>query len=368
MNISHTQHEAGTACTVKVNIERGDYAPQAEKRLREQRAKANMPGFRKGMVPLELVRKMYAPAIELDVVQDILGQELHKYLQEQGIKPLGDPIPAETGEADVRQEDGGFAFVFDVALTPQLSFVLDKGTSIPYYKRELSEEFLEEQIGLLRKLFAPREKKEEKEEKGETAEDKAVQAEGEPVEVDQAELNQEFFDRMFGEGAVSDEAGFREKMRERIAESLDMEPDYRFLSDVRREIVRQLGDVPLADDVLKRWLVGMRKEDAEAIEKDYPSVREDIVRQLVEAELHNRASIQVTPEEVIRQLERTSALTFAQATGCYVPPRFFVQQCTMGAMNRKEDIQRMTEVASERLLIQWLKEQITVEVREEPAK
>ncbi|MDR2791212.1 MAG: trigger factor family protein [Tannerellaceae bacterium] len=363
MKITHTQNEAATACTVTVEVERGDYAPEAEKRLREQRAKANTPGFRKGMVPLELVRRMYAPAIELDVVQGILGQELYKYLQEQGIKSLGDPTPANE---DPKREDGGFTFVFDVVLSPSLSFRLDKGVSVPYYKREVSETFVDEQIGLLRRLFAERKEKEgEGEGDGKGSAGEAGEEE-KPAEVAQAELNQAFFDRIFGAEAVSDEEGFRAKVRERLAEAFETEPDYRFLSDLRRQVIEEMGHVPLADDLLKRRLTDVRKtEKSGTAEEEYPSVREDIVRQLVDAELYHRAGITTPPEEIIRQAERTSVIFFAQSTGCYLPPLSLVQQYAQGVLTNKENIERMTELAADRLLIAWLKEQVTVEMREE---
>jgi hypothetical protein len=353
MNISHTQNEAATACLIKVKIESPDYAPQVEKKLREQRAKLQLPGFRKGMVPMEVARKMYGSAIRLDVVREILGSELYKYMQEQGIKALGDPVPNEE-EVGETHDDEVFEFALDVALTPTLSVTPDKTFTVPYYRKEISPELLDKQIELLRNLFAPKEK--------------SLEGEIEPLPEEKplAELNQDFFDRVFGEGKISDEEGLRVKVRETLVEVFSMEPDYRFLSDMRRKILDKNGDIPLADDVLKRWLVAVKEKTPESVEKDYPAIKEDIVLQIIDAFLYSQAALEVKPEDVIRQAEQASRLSFAQTTGCYVPPLFFVQQYAQEILNRKENVQRITELATEHLLIQWLKEQVTLDFRNEP--
>ncbi|MDR3137567.1 MAG: trigger factor family protein [Tannerellaceae bacterium] len=353
MNISHTQNEAATACLIKVKIESPDYAPQMEKKLREQRAKLQLPGFRKGMVPLEVARKMYGSAIRLDVVHEKLGSELYKYMQDQGIKALGDPVPNEK-EVGETHDNEVFEFVFDVALTPTLSVTPDKTFTIPYHRKNVSSELLDKQIELLHNLFAPQEKT-------------SVPAEGDPAEEKSlVEMNQDFFDRVFGKDMVSDEEGFRAKVHETIAEAFSMEPDYRFLSDVRRQILNKHGDIPLADDVIKRWLVAVKEKTPETVEKDYPTIREDIVSQIIDSALYNQAAIEVKPEDVIRQAEQASRLSFAQTTGCFVPPLFFIQQYAQGVLNRKENVQRITELATEHLLIQWLKEQVTLDFQDEP--
>jgi hypothetical protein len=355
MNISHTQNEAATACFIKVKIESPDYTPQVEKKLREQRAKLQLPGFRKGMVPLEVARKMYAPAIRLDVIREILGSVLYKYMQEQGIKPLGDPIPNEK-ETDENADSEVLDFAFDVALTPTISVIPDKTFTVPYHRKDVSLELLDKQIELLRSLFASQEANPVPVE-----EEKPVKEE-KPL----AEMNRDFFDNIFGEGIVSDEEGFRAKVCETLIETFGMEPDYRFLSDVRRQILDKNGEILLADDVLKRWLVASQEKTSETIEKDYPSIREEFILRIIDSALYNQAALEVKPEAVIRQAEQASRFSFAQTTGCYVPPLFFVRQYTQGLLKHKENVQRITELATEHLLIQWLKEQVTLDFRDEP--
>ncbi|MDR3127255.1 MAG: trigger factor family protein [Tannerellaceae bacterium] len=364
MKISHTQNEAATACLIKVKIESPDYTSQVEKKLREQRSKLQLPGFRKGMVPLEVARKMYAAAIRMDVVREILGSELYKYMQAQGIKPLGDPIPNEKEEEETNDNEE-FNFYLDVALTPALTVTPDKTFTVPYHRKDVNPELLDKQIELLRSLFAPQKKTSAAVEGDpDPVEEKADQL---PEEKPLAEMNQDFFNKVFGEGTVSDEEGFRTKVRETLAEMFSMDPDYRFLSDVRRQILDKHGDILLADDVIKRWLVAVKEKTPEAVEKDYPAIREDLIIQIVDSALYNQAALEVKPEDVIRQAEHASRVYFAQTTGCYVPPLFFIQQYTQGVLNHKENIQRITELATEHLLIKWLKEQVTLELRDEPA-
>src|ERR1035437_5574973 len=84
---------------VKITIEKQDYQVTVNETLKDYRKKANMPGFRKGMVPAGLIRKMYGKAALADEVNKILSRELTKYIADENLNILGEPLPSATEQA-----------------------------------------------------------------------------------------------------------------------------------------------------------------------------------------------------------------------------------------------------------------------------
>ena len=115
-------------CNDKVNglmtitVEAADYQEQVEKKLKDYRKKAQMPGFRPGMVPMGLIKKQYGTAVKVDEVNRLLGEKLYEYVHENKIQMLGEPLPNE--EKQQPQDlagDGPFTFVFDIAVAPEFT-------------------------------------------------------------------------------------------------------------------------------------------------------------------------------------------------------------------------------------------------------
>ena len=102
-----------------VKIEKADYQERVEKALKSFRKNAQMPGFRKGMVPASLVKKMYGKSALAEEVNKLLGESVYKYIEENKLNILGEPLPNEDKQPEVNfdtQED--FTFLFDIALAP----------------------------------------------------------------------------------------------------------------------------------------------------------------------------------------------------------------------------------------------------------
>lgn len=113
--------------SIKIEVAENDYAEKVTKQLKMYRAKANVPGFRKGMAPMSLIQRMYKSTVVAEVVQDLLGESLYKYIEDEKLEIVGSPLSNGEKTGDVDFENGkDFAFYFDAALMPQVNLAWDK--------------------------------------------------------------------------------------------------------------------------------------------------------------------------------------------------------------------------------------------------
>ena len=116
-----------------------DYAESRRKRLNDFRKKAEIKGFRKGMVPMSLVEKMYGQQALADSVNDVVAEALNNFIQENNLKVLGEPLPSEDNPQNEWVAGGDFTFKFDVAQNPEISFDLSKEDEVVYYTITVTE-------------------------------------------------------------------------------------------------------------------------------------------------------------------------------------------------------------------------------------
>ena len=139
-------------CADKVNglmtvtIEKADYEEKVQKTLKDYRKKANVPGFRPGMVPMGLIKKQYGTAIKVDEVNRLLGEKLYEYIRENKIQMLGEPLPSEKQVPQDLEGDGPFTFVFDIAVAPEFKAELTDKDKIDYYDITVDDNFIEQQV------------------------------------------------------------------------------------------------------------------------------------------------------------------------------------------------------------------------------
>lgn len=130
-----------------VKIEKADYQAQVEKSLKNFRQKAQMPGFRKGMVPMSLVKKMYEKQVIAEEVNKLLSDKIYAYIRENNINILGEPLPNEEKQAtidfDTMEE---FEFVFDIALAPEFKAEVSPKDEVNYYTIEVTDEMVDNQV------------------------------------------------------------------------------------------------------------------------------------------------------------------------------------------------------------------------------
>jgi trigger factor len=146
MNIVRNDIDAVNA-TVTVQVSKADYAEKVEKTLKEYKRKANVPGFRPGMVPVGLLKKMYGKSILAEEVNKVMSDAMNNYLKENNVNILGELLPNETDQKPIdfdTQED--FEFMFDMAVAPEFEVTLSQKDKIDYYDITVDDKMIEDQI------------------------------------------------------------------------------------------------------------------------------------------------------------------------------------------------------------------------------
>ena len=132
---------------VRIAIEKQDYEPTVNETLKDYRKKANMPGFRKGMVPAGLIKKMYGKAAVADEVNKLLSRELTKYIADENLNILGEPLPSLTEQAIIDFDSpADMEFAFDLGLSPEINIDLEKTGKLPYYEIIVDDQLIDNQI------------------------------------------------------------------------------------------------------------------------------------------------------------------------------------------------------------------------------
>lgn len=439
MNVSLINNDSVRGL-IKLEIVKSDYEAAVEKSLRSFRQKANVPGFRKGMVPMGMVKKMYGKQALLEEVNRLVSDNLFKYIRENNLNILGEPLASEAEPSALDfDKDEDFVFNFDVALAPEININMSKEDTLPYYEVKIDGDMLNKQVGAYTANFGTYEAGEEVEEKdlvkGTVAElengapkeggvvvenavlmpmyikDEAEKAkfigskvntvvvfnpnkayEGAEAEIasflhvekekvaeltgdfsfeikeisrhKNAELNQELFDKVFGESVVTSEEEFRNKIREALAEQFTPQCDFKFLSDAREVLVKKAGELKFADDILKRWLlVANEKNTAENIENDYPHIIEDLTYHLIKESLVKANGLKVQDADIEEFAKRVAKAQFAQY-GMLSVPEDALENYAKEMLKNKQTLQNILDRAVEEKLAAWLKEQVTIDKKE----
>ena len=141
------KNQDATSAILSVNIQEADYAALVEKQLKNFRQKANVPGFRPGMVPMGLIKKQYGTAVKAEEINKLLQTKIFEYIRENKIDMLGEPLPIEEQQANINMvEDKDFTFEFEIALAPKFDAVLDKNDALAYYKIQPTDEMIQGQV------------------------------------------------------------------------------------------------------------------------------------------------------------------------------------------------------------------------------
>ncbi len=316
MNITKKEIDNLNA-VITVAIVKEDYKDKVAKVLNNYKKTANIPGFRKGQIPMGMVQKQYGKAVLVEEVNKLLQESLQKFLTEEKLDVLGSPLPKN--EADVNWENDDFTFEFDLGLAP--SFEIDlKAKPVQKYKVVADEEMLANQIKAIRKQYGKLESKNEVEKGDEvtgtfTNEEKAINkkttidlemidgkeqanallgakvgdtvklstkgmfkndhdnqkyfgveheaAHGLDVEVEftieevntrkMADLNAELFDKLFGKDAVTSEDELKAKIKEDAEKQFEQQSDQKFLDEVIETLIDNTK-FELPDTFLEKWI------------------------------------------------------------------------------------------------------------------
>lgn len=356
---------------IKISLKSEDYEPRVNEALKKVQRQASMPGFRPGKVPAGLIKKQYGTQIMADEINKLLQDTIYKYIEENKIEILGNPLPKETTPVDFEKQKE-FEFTYQIGLTPQFSVSLDSKQTFTMKTVKVDDELVEKYVKDVRRNYgkpvnpevagekdvifidineldetgsikaggiyksssisAERVKNENAKSKlvGAKREDKIVVSADELYDtaldksvslgidketaenthcnlqltvknisrLEDAEMNQELFDKVYGEGKVSSEDEFRTKIREELALMFSADSDRFLKTEVENKLVENLK-LELPDAFLKRWLMAVNEKPItlEELEKDYSNYSKAMQWRLIENKIIKDNDIKVAGDE-----------------------------------------------------------------------
>jgi len=417
-----------------VEIVKDDYEGKVEKILKDYRKNANIPGFRKGHVPMGMIKKQHGKAVLIDEVNRLLQDALQQYITEEKLDILGHPLPKNEDEIDWDSDD--YSFEFELGLTPKFDVDLKAHETIQY-KIVADKEMIDSQVKTIRKQYGKLISKKEVAEgdeitgvftyeapedsdiasidktatfsttevKGKTQlkaligakpGDKVTlktkglfvdehdnqrllgvshdQAHGLDIEVtleikevnerELAELNQELFDKILGEGKVTSEEELRDKIKEEAEGQFVQQSDQKLLNDVVETLIENVKfDLPA--EFLTRWIAQsgenpMTDEEAKA---EYERSEKGLRFQLIEGKLRVENNLNATFEELkqyAKDMIRVQMAQFGQTN----PSEEELDSITARILSNQEEVERMTEQLHTNKLLQFFKENAKLKTKE----
>lgn len=131
-----------------ITVEEADFKENVEKTLKNYRKKANIPGFRPGQVPMGLIKRQVGTSVKVDEINKLVGQEIYKYVQENKIQMLGEPLPSEKQQPVDVEKDAPYTFVFDIAVAPEFEIKLSGQDKVDYYTIKVDDELIDRQVDM----------------------------------------------------------------------------------------------------------------------------------------------------------------------------------------------------------------------------
>src|SRR4051812_25806840 len=370
MNISKHDIDSLNA-EIKISVTPDDYEPRVNEGIKKVQKQANMPGFRPGKVPAGLIKKQYGTQILVDEINKLLNDSIYKYIEENKIEILGNPLPKDQTSVDFNTQKE-FEFVYQVGLAPEFKVDLNSNNTFTYKTVKVDEELVDKYLkdvrrnhgkpvspdvagekdvvfvdineldetgaikpgGIFKSTSVSYEriknenakakllgvKREDKivmniNELYDTAVDKSVslgidKSLAENIDcnlqltvknisrLEEAELNQELFDRVYGEGNVNSIEEFKNKIREELARMFQADSERFLKTEVENNLVEKTK-LELPDSFLKRWLMAVNEKPItqEELEKDYPNYAKAMQWRLIENKIIKDNGIKVGADE-----------------------------------------------------------------------
>ena len=131
-----------------ITVEEADYQASVEKTLKDYRKKANYPGFRPGVVPMGLIKKQFGASAKMDAINKLIGEQIYKYMQDNKIQMLGEPLPSEKQEAQDLEKPAPYTFAFDIAVAPEFKIELNGHNKIDHYTITVDDALIDRQVDM----------------------------------------------------------------------------------------------------------------------------------------------------------------------------------------------------------------------------
>lgn len=420
-----------------LKVEAADYEPELDKQLKEYRKRANVPGFRKGMVPIGMIRRMYGNLAKAEVVDRIVNGKISEYVEQNKLRMLGHALADEATQNIDLTKEAPYTFTFELGFAPEISITLGEGDTLPRYIIDVDDKMVDDQVEALRTRAGKYVQVEEYDEttndllKGELLE---TAADGTPVEggikvedasimpqyiedsqkqlfkgakvgsavrfspkkayperqseiasllniekedvadvendftltiktisrYEKAAIDQELFDKVFGEGKVKDEKEFRQKVAEGIKSQLVPQEDYRFMLDMREYALRKAGDIELPKTQLRKIMEEDKKDGNKLTDVEFDSSLSELRWYLVRAELVKAFGIKVSADDINAIASKEIRAMFAQY-GMTEVPDDVIANAVERRLKEKGEAERYFERALDEKLGQTVKEKVKFE-------
>ena len=405
-----------------LTVAKEDYSESKKKRLSEYRKKAEIKGFRKGMVPMSLVEKMYGQTALVDAVNDVIAEGLNNFIKENNLRVLGEPLPSEEHISNEWNDGNDFNFKFDLALNPEVSFELSSADEIPYYtitvteaaKKDMKDTILK-QSGSLEEgkkamaddfIIVDFEQGDLKVEGtyvalrsiSEAAKDQFVGVKAGDVldvnvveafenETDRAAMlkvkkeelaglepvfkmtvknvktfvNAPLTEETFEKAfGVKTEAEFDAKIEERIRAEYAQEADFRLTKDAREFLVKK-ANVTVAEKFLKRWIYVINEGTftMEDIEKEWDLFIADYKWQMVRSYLMNKYNVKIEEADLLASAKGFAAYQFAMY-GMNNVPEEQLESFAKNILSQEEQGRRILDQVENEKTIAAVREVVTL--------
>jgi len=434
MNVSKEQTGPLNA-TVKLKVSPNDYKEKVDKVLKDYKRKMKMPGFRPGMVPFGMVKKMYGKAVMADEINKLLADSLYKYIEENSIQILGNPLPKDDDKQSIDfDHQKEFEFEYDLGLAPQFDAKISAKDKFTKYEIQADDKLIDKNINELAKRYGKVSEAETSSEnnllQGEFVEqgkedgtkhastialeyiedektkkslvgrkigDKiilnprkvsksdadmaamlkiekdAVETVGKNFEftvskvfkMEPAPVNQELFDKIFGEGKIKSEAEFRQKMTEELKKELDKEAEWKLKKDIIDSLIEKLK-LSLPDEFLKRWLkaASSKEENKEPlndgqIEKEYENYSKGLKWQLIMNKIMKENNINVASDELLNHTKSLLQKQFA-TYGMPLEDNEKLNEYAQRLLGNKEESQRIHDELVDQKVSSFFKSTFTI--------
>lgn len=437
MNIVRTDIDKLNA-TIAISIEKSDYERQVEKILKNHQKNAVMDGFRKGKVPMGMIKKLYGTQVLVEEVNKLVSNKLFQYIVDEKINILGEPLPNEELQKEIDwKQDTDFELIYDIALSPEYELSLTKKDKVANHPIKIDAKMLKEGVNTHSRRFGENVQAETVSEKDLLKGDFVEMAKVNPkkdgiskemgiisleymkdeeilksfvgakkgdaitfdlkkaypndsdiaslleIEKEEAanlnspfrftikeilhftphEINQELFDKSYGEGTIKDEKEFEAKIKEEIAEQLSHDTAYKLSLDIKEKLLDK-AKFDLPEAFLKRWLIATNENfTEEQVEKDFAAYSEDIRWQLIKDKLMKENEIKVEQEELIDTAKQVALMQFRQYGMMDVPEEHLTNYANQILAN-KEEARKLHDRKIEEKVIDLIKSKITVEDKE----
>ena len=418
MKVTAKNHDEVSAL-LTVTVDRADYKEKVEKQLHNYAKNAQVPGFRKGKVPMSLVKRQYEAPIAFEEINKLVSDTLNNYINENSLKLVGQPVPEPMNDFDHNAEQ--LSVAFEVGYEPNFSIDLSKYEA-PYFKVEASDKEISQSVENMQKRFAeqvPQDKigkdshislevKQVVEEDAEgehqhppkqvtiNAEnkdafqlvkslkmDESVKVSKEDIQKNETlakelgfskadaehlhhdeievtvkdfyglnnhELNQELFDKVYGEGTISSEEELKNKVKTELDEYFQQNADVFFVNNILEQITEK-EEVPLPENFLIKWLMfsneNIRTE--EQAKEVFEAEKASIKHQIIEGKLMNDNDIKLEYADVLAQAEQMVRNQLAMY-GIHHLPDEEVQKYAVEMLKEEEQVRQISsEVAMAKL-------------------